>query len=159
MTPLPQLDWHDDEWVGNLAFGSWGTVEMTVVPSNAEKKTEPIASQKAAIRHLLEHSTQVQTKLLTELARHYKRMRPRYRDFLGPEMAKLMPDLPSLEELHRLIDLLHIYVHPDAKKGVSYVGFQFDCTWDREHGLGAIMLGEDVVEIEGADIAFSWWPS
>jgi len=33
------------------------------------------------------------------------------------------------------------------KDGIPYVGFEFGCTWDEEHGLGVLMHGTRTVEI------------
>jgi hypothetical protein len=38
-----------------------------------------------------------------------------------------------------------------------YVGFEFGCTWDDEHGLGVLMHGERVVDVGGAETAFLLW--
>jgi hypothetical protein len=34
------------------------------------------------------------------------------------------------------------------------MGYQFSCSWDREHAFGAMLLKDRVVEIGGADTSF-----
>jgi len=53
--------------------------------------------------------------------------------------------------------LQEINVHQIEKAGVPYVGYQFSCKWDEEHGLGVLMHGDRVVEIGGAETAFTLW--
>jgi hypothetical protein len=43
------------------------------------------------------------------------------------------------------------------KGGIPYVGFSFRCTWEEEHGLGALMHGTRTVDIGGADTSFLLW--
>jgi hypothetical protein len=50
-----------------------------------------------------------------------------------------------------------VNVHQVQKDGIPYVGFEFACTWDEEHGLGVLMHGTRTVEIGGADTAFLLW--
>ena len=43
------------------------------------------------------------------------------------------------------------------KDGLPCFGYEFGCTWDGEHGLGVLMHGKRVVEVGGADTAFTLW--
>ena len=68
-------------------------------------------------------------------------------------------------DFRRLTGLHAVHVHQVALRalndeladGVPYVGFEFGCTWDDEHGLGILMHGQRAVEIGGADTAFLLW--
>ena len=153
---FPKLKWQEDEWLGKMTFFKWRSVGLSVNPAENGEQEGPTKEQQAAYFHLVEHTSDVIASLTSRLKKYYKRMRPRYLAFLGSKAAKLMPEVNEADELLRLIDLLHIYIHVDSEKGASYVGFHFDCTWEREHGLGFIMLRNKVIEVEGADISFSW---
>lgn len=63
----------------------------------------------------------------------------------------------SAKDLQSLIGIQSIYVHQVSKNGKPYVGFEFACPWDDEHGLGVLMHGTRVVDIGGADTAFLLW--
>ena len=39
---------------------------------------------------------------------------------------------------------------------MAYVGWEFGCTWDDEHGLGVMTHGNPIVNVGAADIAFGW---
>lgn len=73
------------------------------------------------------------------------------------ERAQFMPDLDSLAGLYKLIDLIGVMVHQIDRSGVPYVGLEFDCSWDPEHGAGVLMNGTRVVETGGADTAMLLW--
>lgn len=68
-----------------------------------------------------------------------------------------MPDVSSGEDFRRLIGLHIVHVHQLLKEGIPYIGFEFGCTWDGEHGLGILMHGTRVVEVGDADTAFTLW--
>ncbi|WP_395733236.1 DUF6985 domain-containing protein [Prosthecobacter sp.] len=155
---FPELTWQDDEWLGKMTLGPWHTIELSINPKEHGQPVAPTEEQEAAYQHLLECTPDVVAALIFSLEKYYKRMRPRYLDFLGTEAAQLMPELSQATDLVRLIDLIHVYIHAEAKNGSAYVGFHFDCTWEKEHGLGCIMHLNKVLEVDSADISFSWSP-
>lgn len=55
------------------------------------------------------------------------------------------------------MQLTAINVFPTAKNGLSYTGYEFVCSWEEEHGLGAMLHGSRVVEVGGADTALLEW--
>ncbi len=70
-----------------------------------------------------------------------------------------MPSIIGPEELRHLIGLHQIHVLPWLRDGMSYVGLEFGCTWDDEHGFGILLHGSRVVDIGSADAAFAWQPA
>lgn len=85
---------------------------------------------------------------------------PNLRDAYGyepDEQAQYMPDLSSIGELYGLIDVTAVAVHQIDRSGQPYVGFEFSCAWDPEHGTGVLMNGPRVVDIGGAATAFLLW--
>jgi hypothetical protein len=50
-----------------------------------------------------------------------------------------------------------VHVLQLLKDGVPYVGFEFGCRWDEEHGLGVLLHGTRVVEIGDAQTSFTLW--
>lgn len=44
-----------------------------------------------------------------------------------------------------------------CKDGYAYVGYEFGCTWDEEHGLGFMTYKDRIVDFGGADSAFLTW--
>ncbi|MBW8483618.1 DUF4259 domain-containing protein [Actinomadura parmotrematis] len=53
--------------------------------------------------------------------------------------------------------LTGVNIHPLSKGGMPYVGLQFACGWDEEHGTGVLMHGTRVVRRGGADTAVLLW--
>jgi len=73
------------------------------------------------------------------------------------DLHQSMPNVKSVEGLRSLINLRSIFIHQISPDGIPYVGFEFDCTWGAEHGLGVLVHGARIVDIAGADIAFVLW--
>lgn len=66
-------------------------------------------------------------------------------------------NLASADDLKDLIGLRTVHIHQIAKNGIPYAGFEFDCTWDPEHGLGVLMHGIRCVELGQGDTAMLLW--
>ena len=110
----------------------------------------------SAIQWAVENEASVSDALIASLFNKYPSLQARY-GFVGQEKNELMPDIQSAEDLRSLVGLHTIYVHQAQKDGIPYVGFEFGCTWETEHGLGILMHGTRTVEIGYADTAFLRW--
>ncbi|MCL8014223.1 hypothetical protein [Streptomyces sp. AS02] len=63
-------------------------------------------------------------------------------------------EVPTAQDL---VGISALYVHPIARDGIPYVGVEFDCPLDEEHGLGVLLHGTRVVDVGGADTALLLW--
>lgn len=157
--PFPPMEWEDSHWVGDLELAHLEPAGLTVNLDDPEHSRVPSLAQEKAFSFLVENEDRVTAAILSALKPCYEDMRPRYQDFLGERFESLMPEVKTPEDLRRLIDLRQIYVHAEAKDGLAYTGLLFGCTWDVEHGAGAMMHGDRVVEVSDADVSFAWAPN
>lgn len=160
MLPFPVLTWDDCEWWEgeiDLAFGANAGLSVHLHDPSVDRTPTQIQSE--ALRYHLENGERIVSAVLTALQPYYDEMRPRYLEFLGDEAERLMPPVSDSQQLRPLIEFGHVHVHPWAKSGVGYVGLQFGCTWDQEHGLGVLLHRNRVVDIGGAEVSFAWSPS
>jgi hypothetical protein len=158
--PFPQMEWSDCDWwdgVIDIDFGQGAA--LTVTPYDPSVSRLPSDAQAKAMKYQMENGDKVITAVLNSLRPYYADLRPKYLKFLGSEADALMPKIQSLNQLRGLIDLRHVHVHPWKKDEISYVGLQFGCTWDQEHGLGVMLHQSRVVDIGGADVSFAWSPA
>jgi len=133
-----------------------GTVTIVFAPEGRDDAALS-ATEIDLVRWTIEHAEAMQAAMLAKLVTYYAAQRPRYAEFLDEEYAQLMPEVTDAGGFKELIRLRSLNVHPLSKRGVPYVGLEFACTWDNEHGLGALMHGERVVELGGADTAILLW--
>ena len=68
-----------------------------------------------------------------------------------------VPKLKSEEDLAQNVGLYAVNIHPVAASGLPYLGYEFGCSWDEEHGLGVLMHGTRTVHVGSAEVAFLSW--
>jgi hypothetical protein len=129
-----------------------GSVPLVFAPEG--RGDEPLTDTEiASVGWTVDNLPRIADALLPALLTHYRSI---CADPDGLEPDDL-PPVASADGLLPLISIRFINVHQISKDGEPYVGFEFDCTWDEEHGLGVLMHGTRVVEVGGADTAFLLW--
>ncbi len=59
--------------------------------------------------------------------------------------------------LKRNFGLYSVNIHQLVSGGLPYIGFEFGCAWEEEHGPGVMMHGTRLVAIGDADTALHLW--
>jgi hypothetical protein len=130
---------------------------VTVVCEPEGPKGSPLKEQdRACVQWLLDHEAEVASAVLAGLLAEYPRLQRVY-GYERAEREEYMPDVSSTENFRRLIGVHNVHFLPLVKDGLPYFGYEFGCTWDGEHGLGVLMHGVRVVEVGGAQTAFTLW--
>lgn len=139
----------------DTAVPSDGLVRIVFAPEG--RGNEPLTdSEISAINWAIEHESSMSKALISSLLKEYPSLQKQY-GYSGKEKAELMPDIKSAEDLRALIGLSSVNVHQVQQNGIPYIGFEFGCAWDQEHGLGVLMHGTRTVQIGGADTAILLW--
>ena len=151
-------------WAGYQSrYGAYGSVSsehpsdgsVTVTFAPEGRDTSPLTDAELdQVRWLLDHEGQIASAILKGLLAEYPKLQEDYDD---EDRAQYMPDVASADDFRALIGRYNVNVHPLVKDGVPYLGYEFGCTWEEEHGLGVLMHGTRVVEIGGADTAILLW--
>lgn len=160
--PFPRLAWTQYEtWEGSAELPAWrGFQSDGAVQLILDGEAGPTEFQSRAFRFQLEHGPQVVTAVLEALLPYYRQLRADWSDALDDDadLARAMPEVSDEEDFRSLIGLAVIHVHPYRKDELGYVGLEFGCTWDEEHGLGVMLHGARVVSIGAAAVSFAWKP-
>jgi hypothetical protein len=136
----------------NSAKRSDGTARLNVMAPGEDKKDPPSKEQACAYRYLLDHDKAVQRAILARIVAAYPGIREKY----GPYVDSAdLPEVRQPADLKKLIGLSTVHVLNTANGGAAYVGFEFGCTWDGEHGLGVMTHEDRVIKMGGADTSFS----
>jgi hypothetical protein len=173
--PFPPLTWDEFCWTGSITLASWSGFQSRLGPYGAinsarasdgtarlyvavpgDNQVAPSPEQAEAVRHLLAHQSTVRDTVLAAILREYPAMRESY-GYDDDEADELMPEVSEAGHLRDLLGLSNIHVLTVAKEGTAYIGFEFGCTWDTEHGLGVMTHRGRVVEVGGADTSFLVW--
>lgn len=132
-----------------------GNVRIVFAPEG--RGIEPLTtSEISSVVWVIENEALISQALILSLLKEYPSLQEQY-GYFGNEKAQLMPDIKSADDLRALVGLSSVNIHQVQKNGIPYVGFEFGCTWDNEHGLGVLMHGTRTVEIGGADTAVLLW--
>lgn len=151
-------------WAGyQMRNGPYGSISSDrpsdgVVKIYAPDRDEspPTEQDRASVQWLLDHEAEVASTVLAGLLAEYPRLQRLY-GYEGADREALMPDVSSSEDFRRLIGLHNVHVLQLLKDGIPYIGYEFGCTWDEEHGLGVLLNGTRVVEIGDAQTCFTLW--
>lgn len=111
-----------------------------------------------AYTYLSTHSEQICSSILNHLFSEYKNLQADYSyDYDEAEIKEMMPDIETVEQFRNLIGLSRIHIMNVAKDGHAYVGYEFGCTWEEEHGLGFMTHKDRIIDFGGADTSFMTW--
>jgi hypothetical protein len=136
----------------NSETPSDGTARMLINPATPE--SPPSDPQHRGLQFQIDEGTAVVQSVLAALSEYYKDLKESWKDDF--------PDMPPVPQhpaaFKGMFGLHQIHIHPLEKDGMAYVGLEFGCDWDEEHGLGIILHGAKVIEIGQADTSFCWQP-
>lgn len=63
------------------------------------------------------------------------------------------PVLSKPKEILKMITLIGITVPDQSEYNEAAVSLVFNCTWDKENGVGIFFIGEDIDDVGFQDIA------
>lgn len=109
-----------------------------------------------AYNYLNSHSEQVYKAILTRLLSEYKNLQADY-GYDEDDAKEIMPDVNGVDQFKNLIGLSQIHLMNVSKDGFAYVGYEFGCKWDDEHGLGFMTHKDRIIDFGGADTSFLTW--
>lgn len=163
---MNSTSWNGEEWVATLTLPAWRAftrgmpeeqVEVVFLNSGEDQPDQPPDVRRLSVlSYLTERQAEICGLVVNAMRGYYDEMRPKYLDFLE-EPDAMMPANPTAATFSSLHQLLTLYVHDVYRDGQPYVGYQFRAEWDIEHGVGVLMNGMRIVEVEGADTAFIGW--
>jgi hypothetical protein len=182
MPPFPALKWNGSFWRGRIKLGSWqgfqarlgayagqnssspsdGTVRVSVTAPGHVDEQPPSAPQAKAVQFLLDNEEAIRNSLVAAIFEEYPTIRER---LLGFADESDLPAITQPDDLKGLIGLSTIHVLQVVKDDAAYLGFEFGCSWDDEHGLGMMTHQGRIVELPDmgigkvteADLASEEW--
>lgn len=170
---LPEFSWDQYAWVAQDTLPSWagfqarggaygardsrdpsrGRVAVTI-NTPFDRLAHPHSSQVAAYRWLKEHEAEVARALREAAFAYYPGARAEWLGYY-PDEAAALPVLTEPTELARVIGLHDVHILATAKDGFAYIGFEFGCNWDDEHGFGVMTHKDRVIAVGLAHTAIS----
>jgi hypothetical protein len=130
--------------------------EVTVYLENDDGSGDaPEAAMIEAARWLLENDAAFYRAVLDAMLADLPSLRAIENSTVLADDAFRLPEHWDEATLLPLVRLNNINLYPVP--GGPYMGLDFSCAWEDEHGYGLMMAGTEVVEKGGADVsALSW---
>jgi len=151
-------------WTG---FASQGHVRVAF---GAAKR--PSVEQEAAVEYLRANDRAIANAVTARVLKEYPRLRREhnatidddgddevtaFERSIGIGGGRRLPAIRARGGLRDVMSLGCVHVLGAARSGIAYVGFQFACDWDEEHGAGILVHRKRVVAFGHADVAFTEW--
>ncbi len=170
--PFPPMKWNQFVWQGSVLLPSWSGFQDRRGPYCANSSTKssegmvsvsvatrneaiPSESQSAALQYLLDHDVEVFVAVTDAIVTEYPEIKETYGNWYSDmHNDRQMPNVKVASDLKKLIGVGWIHIREDSEDGESFVGFEFGCEWDEEHGLGVLAHHGRVIEIGAADVSF-----
>lgn len=175
MLTQADFDWQDYFWVAPITlaslsgpsprFGpydfkhrglqSGGVVDLTFAPEGRDDS--PLKDSEIDLaRWYMEYEAEVLEAALSGILAVYESEKEK-NGYTEEELAEFMPAVHCLDDLRKLLGLRAVNIHQITNDDLPYIGLEFACTWDDEHGVGVLLNGTNVVEVGGADTAILLW--
>lgn len=136
----------DTSWSEYALFAKFSAFDTTisVVFTDAEAALTP--TQKANYDGFLAKQDQLSPEILKAIFDYYKRVYAEYKNIwkkssnIGDtDLQKHLPTPSTPEDLKSFITPGAIFVQNAANCKEGTLGFDFDCTWDKENGVGVLV--------------------
>lgn len=123
----------------------------------SESELEHVAQTEVfqnTIKYQVDRQDEIFEKIIDSAQSEYDRALSD-KDAYDPETVDLyLPPINSREELKALINPITIHVGFTDENTVDYIGYEFECSWDEEHGFGVRIRNTTVEEFGHADVCF-----
>ena len=132
-----------------------GLIKLTFAPEGRDDAPLSTTELKLA-QWFLDNEAKVIEASLEGIYSIYDSEQEKY-GYTGEEKSEYMPDIHHLDDIRKVVNLHSVNIHPISKNSCPYIGLEFACTWDDEHGTGVLLNGSRIVEVGGADTAILLW--
>jgi hypothetical protein len=148
-SPFPTLKRSRGGWSGTFDSPAWQSFvgaedgQKLTLDVEAEDGEPPSPEQVAAFQYLLEHDQALVDLALAAI------------DAERPWLESAnFEEVGAVAEVRDRLGLPSVYIHRTAREGAAYVGLEFACEWDLEHGLGILLHRDRVVGVGAMDMAY-----
>lgn len=158
---IPNIVHRDIFWEGNLLLDNWNEfyreeIQLTLNIGGDSIIDEVTEIHESGYSYLISEQKEILEIILNAVFEQYSSWQDEY-DYDEDEKVTFMPDISNATDLKPLIYPEKVFIMDVEVEKMPYIGVQFRCKWDEEHGLGIMLYKDRVVEVGGADTAFVTW--
>ena len=130
-----------------------GSVDIVFAPE--DRDTSPMTTAELQlVRWFLDNQDEVSQIVLEAILSVYPDLQQSY-GYEDQDKQTYMPDISEPDQLRNLISLHDVHIHQIQRDDMPYIGFEMNCSWDPDHGLGVLMNGTQPVQLGNAEVAFT----
>lgn len=153
---IANMDCKGNYWEGMIILDKWKNVFSDCDSIELNVGGEEITASINEIHnngylYIISNQEVILNKLLSYIYGYYCQVWDEY------ELHQYFDFVPNENEIVCTIKPHRIYILNFENEGIPYIGYEFYCDWENEHGLGIMLHKEELVDIGFADIAFSSW--
>jgi len=126
-----------------------GTIMAHIIAAAVDDTYILSQAQFNAIKFLKENEQRMQEVLLHGLLKEHPNTKEIYKD--------AMPKIETISDYKDTLEVGFIHIMNCEKDDHAYIGFELECSWDDEHGVGVMMHRDRLVKIGLAEESFNHW--
>lgn len=158
---IPNIVHRDNFWEGNILLDNWNgfykeEIQLTLNIGGDSSIDEITEIHELGYSYLISEQKEILETILNAVFEQYSSWQDEY-DYDEDEKVTFMPDISNAMDLKPLIYPEKVFIMDVEVEKMPYIGVEFRCKWDEEHGLGLMLYKDRVVEVGGADTAFMTW--
>ncbi|PID81148.1 MAG: hypothetical protein CR995_00615 [Clostridiales bacterium] len=158
---IPNIIYEGSFWEGKLYLEKWNDFYGKDLQLKLNVGGDRVVKQLTEVHQLgysflISQQKEILNIILNEVLDNYPTWQNEY-GYDGKEKEIFMPDVSNVIDLRQLLYPEKVFIMDVELEKMPYIGIQFTCRWDEEHGIGVMFHKDRVVKIGGADIAFMTW--
>ncbi len=127
----------EGDWIKKKSIEFLGTPKEIEVWVAGNDDSQAIWSeQRDAYNYFLAHEKSIVSEFVEAMYRHYMAIWPDLQIQFGDSAAKMAPELHSIRDLPKVIEVEALVFPIVLARGERRFGFIGECSWDPEHGFG-----------------------
>lgn len=158
---IPNITHRDIFWEGSILLKDWnkfyGKDLQLMLNIGGDCIIDEVTEiHKCGYNYLISKQKEILETMLGTVFENYSTWQEEY-GYDDKEKSIFMPDILNVTDLKPLLYPEKIYIMDIEMVKMPYIGVQFKCKWDEEHGVGIMFYKDRIVKVEGADTAFMTW--
>ena len=132
----------EDESLWGKVTVTYGGEEKTVSAElRPNEEIEVTDATKRSLEYFVDNYEKYKSAVLHAALEYYGRCRSEWGKSVLPE------DITDISKIEKMITLSSVVVHDAERFGDHSVALYYNCTWDKEEGMGVELKDFDVVEV------------
>lgn len=153
---IPNITKTDYNYEGAISLESWKNIfpkkeDIFMIVGGDAMTDTLVPAHKKGYDYLVDNQEKVLNLIIKAIYNYYCEVHSDYEEYC--------PNLVIENEIDVIANILPegVYIHNVEKDGISYIGYEFLCSWEEEHGVGIMLHKDSLIDIGYGDTAILSW--